>query len=57
MLVDRCTIFVRSGKGGNGCVSLRREKYRPKGGPDGGNGGCGGDIVLVGELGFQPWCR
>jgi len=53
MLVDRCTIFVRSGKGGNGCVSLRREKYRPKGGPDGGNGGNGGDIVLVGELGLS----
>jgi GTP-binding protein len=53
MLVDRCTIFVRSGKGGNGCVSLRREKYRPKGGPDGGNGGCGGDIVLVGEIGLS----
>lgn len=49
MLVDRCTIFVRSGKGGNGCVSLRREKYRPKGGPDGGNGGRGGDVVLVGD--------
>jgi len=51
MLVDRCTIFVRSGKGGNGCVSLRREKYRPKGGPDGGNGGHGGDVVLVGQSG------
>ena len=49
MLVDRCTIFIRSGKGGNGCVSLRREKYRPKGGPDGGNGGNGGDVVLVGD--------
>ncbi len=49
MLVDRCTIYVRSGKGGNGCVSLRREKYRPKGGPDGGNGGRGGDVVLVGD--------
>ena len=53
MLVDRCTIFVRSGKGGNGCVSLRREKYRPKGGPDGGNGGNGGDVVLVGERGLS----
>lgn len=53
MLIDRCTIFVRSGKGGNGCVSLRREKYRPKGGPDGGNGGHGGDVVLVGEMGLS----
>ena len=49
MLIDHCTIFVRSGKGGNGCVSLCREKYRPKGGPNGGDGGCGGDVVLVGD--------
>jgi GTP-binding protein len=49
MLIDRATIFVRSGKGGDGCVSLRREKYIPKGGPDGGNGGKGGDVVIVGD--------
>ena len=49
MLIDRATIFVRSGKGGNGCVSLRREKYVPKGGPDGGDGGRGGDVALVAD--------
>ena len=49
MLIDQATIFVRSGKGGSGCCSFLREKYRPKGGPDGGNGGDGGDVVLVGD--------
>jgi GTP-binding protein len=49
MLVDRARIFVRSGKGGDGCMSFRREKYIPKGGPDGGDGGDGGDVVLVGD--------
>ncbi|MCZ6508454.1 MAG: GTPase ObgE [Acidobacteria bacterium] len=49
MLIDRATIFIKTGKGGDGCVSLRREKYIPKGGPDGGDGGKGGSIVLVGD--------
>ena len=53
MLIDRARIFVRSGKGGNGCVSLRREKFVPKGGPDGGDGGDGGDVVLVGDRGLS----
>lgn len=47
MLVDRAEIYVRGGKGGNGCVSFRREKYIPKGGPDGGDGGDGGSVLAV----------
>ncbi|MBC8202046.1 MAG: GTPase ObgE [Planctomycetes bacterium] len=49
MLVDRARIFVRSGKGGDGCMSFRREKYIPKGGPNGGDGGDGGDVILQGD--------
>lgn len=49
MLIDSATIFVRSGSGGDGCVSFRREKYIPKGGPDGGDGGDGGDVVLFAD--------
>ncbi|GAA3945181.1 GTPase ObgE [Microbacterium soli] len=47
--VDTVTLHLRAGRGGNGCVSVRREKFKPLGGPDGGNGGDGGDIVLVGD--------
>ncbi|RMG23838.1 MAG: GTPase ObgE [Bacteroidetes bacterium] len=51
--IDYVKIYFRSGKGGNGVVSWRREKYVPKGGPDGGDGGKGGDIVLEGNQ--QLW--
>ncbi|MFC9560890.1 GTPase ObgE [Agromyces sp. NPDC056965] len=47
--VDEVTLFLRAGHGGNGCVSVRREKFKPLAGPDGGNGGTGGDIVLIAD--------
>ena len=51
--VDYVKIYCRSGKGGSGSVHFRREKYLPKGGPDGGDGGKGGDIIMVGDT--QMW--
>lgn len=49
MFVDRAVITIRSGRGGNGAVTFRREPYVPEGGPDGGDGGKGGDIVFVAD--------
>ena len=53
MFVDKVTIRVIAGKGGNGCCSFRREKFIPKGGPDGGDGGNGGSVWLEGSTGEQ----
>lgn len=44
--VDRVTLHVTAGNGGHGCVSIKREKFKPLGGPDGGNSGKGGDVIL-----------
>lgn len=49
MFIDRVKVFVKSGDGGDGSVSFRREKYIPLGGPDGGDGGKGGDVVLTAD--------
>ena len=53
MFVDRVTIELFAGKGGDGCLSFRREKYVPRGGPDGGDGGNGGSIHIVAEAGVD----
>jgi GTP-binding protein len=49
MFNDRARIRVKGGRGGDGSLSFRREKYVPKGGPDGGDGGSGGDVVLMAD--------
>ena len=53
MFVDRVKISVKGGRGGNGCVSFHREKFVPRGGPDGGNGGNGGSVVLKADVNEQ----
>ena len=53
MFADRAEIYIRSGKGGDGHVSFRRELYVPAGGPDGGDGGKGGDLIFEVDEGLN----
>lgn len=51
--IDEAKIFITAGNGGNGCISFRREKFVPRGGPDGGDGGNGGSVYLIGKKNLQ----
>src|SRR5213592_448808 len=57
MFSDRARIHVQAGRGGDGALSFRREKYVPKGGPDGGDGGRGGDVVLTADPDLRDLSR
>jgi len=57
MFVDTATVIIKSGHGGRGCMSFRREKYLPKGGPDGGDGGNGGSVYFIGEINLNTLSR